>query len=157
MEEDFLSGKELTIFKDFEKQMEEHFEKRETEGEDMKEERAFCSPYCLRRYLRARSFKIKDAEKMLLATLQWRREFRPQDILPDHVGGVVSLNTVFIHGRDLLNRPVIYMKPGAQNPYPAEQVPFFFLFLFLLLLLLFLSLLLLLPLLFLYPFLLLFC
>ena len=35
---------------------------------------------CLRRYLRARSWNVKKAEKMLRESLAWRESYKPEDI-----------------------------------------------------------------------------
>lgn len=35
---------------------------------------------CLRRYLRARSWNVKKAEKMLRESLAWRASYKPEEI-----------------------------------------------------------------------------
>ena len=40
----------------------------------------FVSTSCLVRYLRARSWKLKDATKMLHATIAWRKQYKPEEI-----------------------------------------------------------------------------
>ena len=37
------------------------------------------------RYMRAAKWKLEDAKKRLLATLQWRREYKPDLIPPEEV------------------------------------------------------------------------
>ena len=51
-------------------------------------DRVFCTDFMLRRYLRARDFKLKEAEKMIQGTLKWRKEAQPSQILPEHIEGV---------------------------------------------------------------------
>jgi hypothetical protein len=82
---------------------------------------AFLTPHCLRRYLRARAGHADRAWTMLLATLEWRRRERPESVTEESVAEVLGLGTVFLAGRDRRGRPVVYMRPGAHNPYAAEQ------------------------------------
>ena len=82
---------------------------------------AFLTPYCLRRYLRARSFDVEQAWTMLHRTLEWRRLQRPDRVTQASVADVYGLGTVFLAGSDRLGRPVVYMRPGAHNPYEAER------------------------------------
>ena len=47
--------------------------------------RAFLTDECLCRYLRAREWKLKPAEKLIRGTVQWRAEYRVEDITPDDI------------------------------------------------------------------------
>jgi hypothetical protein len=40
----------------------------------------FVTDDCLRRYLRARSWSVKKAEKMLRESLAWRETYKPEEI-----------------------------------------------------------------------------
>lgn len=101
---------------------------------------AWCDDACLRRYLRARSgsthsrssfscslllaclirIDVKHAEEMLRASIKWRAETQPEKISYDEVKPVLDLKTLYLNGHDRQGRPVVYVKPGAQNPYPPE-------------------------------------
>lgn len=81
----------------------------------------FMSDECLFRYLRARDWKIDHSFKMLKETLTWRKEFQPQKITEETIKGILDLGTFYQNGFDKSSRPVLYIKPGAYNPYPAEQ------------------------------------
>jgi len=85
------------------------------------EQKAFCDTSCILRYLRARDFNISKAENMLRATLSWRQQECPQNISTAEILPVLNLGTAYGAGLDKLNRPVIYVKPGAFNPESVEM------------------------------------
>jgi hypothetical protein len=49
------------------------------------EARWLADPGCAERYMRAAKWKLEDAKKRLLYTLQWRREYKPDIIPPEDV------------------------------------------------------------------------
>lgn len=49
------------------------------------EEREWVSERCLKRYLRASGWNLVDAKNRIKYTLEWRREYRPNDIDPKEV------------------------------------------------------------------------
>lgn len=87
----------------------------------------FVSTSCLVRYLRARSWVLRDAIKMLDATITWRIQYKPEQItwedvvdeagtgkqyiLPDPKGNHRGLD----YGTDLKGRPVLIMRPRCEN------------------------------------------
>eukprot|EP00761_Pharyngomonas_kirbyi_P005730 gb/GECH01005735.1/.p1 GENE.gb/GECH01005735.1/~~gb/GECH01005735.1/.p1 ORF type:complete len:297 (+),score=47.40 gb/GECH01005735.1/:1-891(+) len=100
--------------------------------------RSFCSPDMLQRYLRANNGNEDQAADMLRDTLRWRDEEAVWHIREEMehaynrdedegagigigIARVHGLGTVYRHGWDRERRPVVYMRPGAQNPYPAED------------------------------------
>lgn len=50
------------------------------------EKRWLEKPDTVPRYMRAAKWKLDDAKKRLKATLEWRREYKPDLIPPDEVG-----------------------------------------------------------------------
>ncbi|KVI02830.1 hypothetical protein Ccrd_018868 [Cynara cardunculus var. scolymus] len=76
----------------------------------------FCTDACLRRYLVARNWNLEKAKKMLEETLEWRSNYKPEEIRWHEVanegetGKVSRANFV-----DRCGRPVLIMRPGKQN------------------------------------------
>ena len=76
---------------------------------------------------------MPDAQKRIKATLEWRREFKPDLIPPEEVRiesetGKMCVGVSLIHlsqslqrthrilnGFDLDGRPILYMRPGREN------------------------------------------
>jgi len=85
------------------------------------EEKQWCDTACFCRYLRARDWNVEKSSNLLAETLIWRRQKKPNLITIADVKEVRSLGTMYINGFDKQNQPVIYVKPGAYNPYPVEQ------------------------------------
>lgn len=40
----------------------------------------FCTDDCLARYLRARSWHVKKADKMLKEAIKWRASYKPEEV-----------------------------------------------------------------------------
>eukprot|EP00850_Spirogloea_muscicola_P002566 SM000010S04204 [mRNA] locus=s10:258012:260107:+ [translate_table: standard] len=76
----------------------------------------YCTDACLRRYLRARHWNPRKAEKMLRETLKWRRHFKPEEITwedIEHEGETAKMyKASFL---DRTGRTVLIMCPGRQN------------------------------------------
>ncbi|KAI8622979.1 CRAL-TRIO domain-containing protein [Xylariaceae sp. FL1651] len=70
---------------------------------------------CLLRYLRATKWDQKEAEKRLLETLTWRREYGVDDLTSDYVGPENETGKQVITGYDNQGRPCHYLNPGRQN------------------------------------------
>ncbi|KAI3665471.1 hypothetical protein L6452_44098 [Arctium lappa] len=76
----------------------------------------FCTDACLMRYLEARSWNLEKAKKMLEETIEWRSNYKPEEIRWHEVanegetGKVSRANFV-----DRYGRPVLIMRPGKQN------------------------------------------
>jgi len=49
------------------------------------EKRFLSDPGCMPRYCRAAKWKMDNAKERIKGTLEWRREFKPDLIKPDHV------------------------------------------------------------------------
>eukprot|EP00753_Platysulcus_tardus_P007024 PLAT14780.2.p1 GENE.PLAT14780.2~~PLAT14780.2.p1 ORF type:complete len:314 (+),score=84.07 PLAT14780.2:28-942(+) len=73
------------------------------------------------RYLRARPKSSREAAVMLVETLRWREDFRPCSTRYIDIHEVASLASLYPFGRDRDGRPVVYIQPGARNPYDVEQ------------------------------------
>ncbi|TXT15513.1 hypothetical protein VHUM_00016 [Vanrija humicola] len=67
------------------------------------------------RYMRAAKWNLEDAKKRIKATLEWRREFRPDLIEPGEIEVEQETGKLVISGFDHNGRPLLYMRPGRQN------------------------------------------
>jgi hypothetical protein len=94
----------------------------EADGTLTPRQKSWCDDACIRRYLKARDWDLKAAEKMVRETIRWRQEHRPEAITYDEVAKVLDVKTVYPNGHDKEGRPVIYCRIGAANPFsPAER------------------------------------
>lgn len=76
---------------------------------------------CILRYLRATKWNTADAEKRLLATLTWRREYGVEELTGDHISPESETGKQFIVGWDIAGRPCHYLNPGRQNTEPSPR------------------------------------
>ncbi|KAF9535695.1 CRAL/TRIO domain-containing protein [Crepidotus variabilis] len=67
------------------------------------------------RYMRAAKWIVADGKKRIQATLEWRREFKPDLIPPEEVKIESETGKIIINGFDKDGRPIIYMRPGREN------------------------------------------
>ncbi|KDR85491.1 hypothetical protein GALMADRAFT_218588 [Galerina marginata CBS 339.88] len=72
-------------------------------------------PDTIPRYMRAAKWDIAEGKKRIKATLEWRREFKPDLIRPDEVKIESETGKIIINGFDKDGRPIIYMRPGREN------------------------------------------
>eukprot|EP00029_Vermamoeba_vermiformis_P006897 TRINITY_DN282_c0_g1_i1.p1 TRINITY_DN282_c0_g1~~TRINITY_DN282_c0_g1_i1.p1 ORF type:complete len:429 (+),score=89.25 TRINITY_DN282_c0_g1_i1:567-1853(+) len=88
-----------------------------------KRQEIFLTDSTLCRYLRARDWKLKKAQQMLVNSLKWQREYKPWRIVPDDVlGEMKNEGKLYHNGFDKYGRPVIYMKPRLDTTGPKERV-----------------------------------
>lgn len=81
----------------------------------------FCTDACLRRYLVARNWNVEKAQKMLEETIQWREEFKPEEIRWHEVAHEGETGKVSkANFRDREGRTVLIMRPGKQNTSSGE-------------------------------------
>jgi len=92
----------------------EFIQKLENDGLTPKE-RKFCDECCLLRYLRARDWDIKKANKLLRESLEWREEYKPELITADDLKNEASTGKMYRRGFDKNGRPVVFMSPGKEN------------------------------------------
>lgn len=78
-------------------------------------ERMWLTRECLLRYLRATKWNQKDAEKRLLATLTWRREYGVEELTAEHISPENETGKQIILGYDKEGRVCHYLNPGRQN------------------------------------------
>ncbi|KAI3806765.1 hypothetical protein L1987_22679 [Smallanthus sonchifolius] len=68
------------------------------------------------RYLRARSWNVKKAEKMLEASLIWRMNYKPEEIRWEHVAAEAETGKLYRSSfMDKQGRSILVMRPRCQN------------------------------------------
>ena len=86
-------------------------------------ERMFLTRECLLRYLRATKWVVLEAEKRLLATLVWRREYGVEKLTADYISIENETGKQVITGYDINARPCHYLIPSRQNtPRGDKQI-----------------------------------
>ncbi|KUI57294.1 Phosphatidylinositol transfer protein PDR16 [Cytospora mali] len=86
------------------------------------DEKFWITRECLLRYLRATKWNQVQAEKRLIATLLWRRQFGVHDKLtPEHISPENETGKQIILGYDNEGRPCQYLLPGRQNTEPSHR------------------------------------
>jgi hypothetical protein len=79
------------------------------------ERRWIEDPSTCRRYANAVKWDLNMAKKRAADTLQWRREFKPDLLVPDEVKKEGETGKHVISGFDNEGRPVLYLRPGREN------------------------------------------
>jgi len=102
-----LNEEQMEALKEMRKKAEEY-------AED-ESERKWCNDMCLLRYLRARDYHVSKAEKMLKATLEWKREVHPDAITVEEVEPLARHGVIYTNGFDKKGRPVIVMRPAREG------------------------------------------
>lgn len=89
---------------------------REAMGELSGRASIFCTDDCFHRYLRARNWNVKKAEKMLRETLKWRATYKPEEIKWDEIAREAETGKIYrANYSDRQGRTVIVMRPANQN------------------------------------------
>jgi len=82
----------------------------------------FLDDATLYRYLKARNWKADASRDMLLATMKWREEFKPDETTVDMVASCIQIGGMYIHGYDKYRRPVVYLKVADKpDPHTSEE------------------------------------
>ncbi len=85
------------------------------------EEKFWLTKECLLRYLRAVKWHEKEAEKRLLKTLTWRREYGVETLTADHVSPENETGKQITLGYDKEGRVCHYLNPDRQNTDPSPR------------------------------------
>ncbi|KAI3825896.1 hypothetical protein L1987_07614 [Smallanthus sonchifolius] len=76
----------------------------------------YCSDASISRYLRARNWNVKKAVKMLEGSLTWRTNYKPEEILWEHVAAEAETGKIYRSSyKDKNGRVVLVMRPSFQN------------------------------------------
>ncbi len=76
---------------------------------------------CILRYLRATKWSTVEAQKRLLGTLTWRRDYGVEELTGDHISPENETGKQIILGYDNAARPCLYLSPGRQNTEPSPR------------------------------------
>ncbi|KAH8954643.1 hypothetical protein BDL97_08G090400 [Sphagnum fallax] len=81
----------------------------------------YATDSCLKRYLRARSWNVKKAEKMIRESLTWRATYKPEEICWKDIATEAETGKVYrANFLDKQGHPVLVMHPGRQNTSMRE-------------------------------------
>ncbi|KAL1407835.1 hypothetical protein Q8F55_007271 [Vanrija albida] len=86
------------------------------------EARFLADPMVHARYMRAAKWHMADAKKRIKATLEWRREYRPDLIEPGEVEPENETGKIVLSGFDKQGRPLLIMRPGRQNTKESPRM-----------------------------------
>eukprot|EP01137_Pigoraptor_chileana_P015549 Opistho-2@71613 len=81
----------------------------------------FIDDAAIFRYLRARQYNVKKATDMFRATLDWREEFKPDEVTIQKVHDQAVAGSNYTRGRDSLGHPTVYMRVHRDPPGNAEE------------------------------------
>ncbi|KAK4164955.1 CRAL-TRIO domain-containing protein [Cladorrhinum sp. PSN259] len=84
-------------------------------------EKFWLTKECLLRYLRATKWHEQEAEKRLLETLAWRREYDVEQLTADHISPENETGKQLTLGYDKEGRVCHYLNPGRQNTEPSPR------------------------------------
>ncbi|KAK3308502.1 CRAL-TRIO domain-containing protein [Chaetomium strumarium] len=84
-------------------------------------EKFWLTRECLLRYLRATKWHEREAEKRLLETLTWRREYGVEELTAEHISPENETGKQIILGYDKEARVCHYLNPGRQNTDPSPR------------------------------------
>ncbi|KAL2163004.1 hypothetical protein VTH06DRAFT_6840 [Thermothelomyces fergusii] len=84
-------------------------------------ERFWLTRECLLRYLRATKWHEREAEKRLLETVAWRREYGVEELTAEHISPENETGKQVILGYDREARVCHYLNPGRQNTEPSPR------------------------------------
>jgi hypothetical protein len=87
-------------------------------------ERMWVTRECLIRYLKATRWNQEEAERRVLGTLAWRREYGiapDQTLTPEHISPENETGKQLLLGYDMQGRPCQYLNPGRQNTDPSPR------------------------------------
>ncbi|KAJ3270319.1 hypothetical protein HDV01_000384 [Terramyces sp. JEL0728] len=78
-------------------------------------EREWLDRGCLTRYLKATKWDLPKSIERLEKTLEWRREYKPDEITAENVEEEAITGKQIISGFDKCGRPILYLIPAREN------------------------------------------
>lgn len=81
----------------------------------------YANDGCLRRYLRARNWNVKKAEKMLRDSFAWRATYKPEELRWEDVATESETGKVYrADCKDKQGHSVLQLRPGTQNTTSSD-------------------------------------
>ena len=77
---------------------------------------------CLLRYFRAAKHDMDNCTQRIARTLQWRREYQPDQITEDDIKEEAVTGKEFLKGFDKEGRPILYLVPARENSKDYDRM-----------------------------------
>ncbi|XP_071737732.1 uncharacterized protein [Rutidosis leptorrhynchoides] len=107
---------QLKLINEVRKAIEKHNEIEKIKQRLGNEYSTFLSDQSISRYLRARNWNVKKAEKMLEESLIWRMNYKPAEIRWEHVAAEAETGKIYRSSfMDKQGRSILVMRPRCQN------------------------------------------
>ncbi|EFA76292.1 cellular retinaldehyde-binding/triple function domain-containing protein [Heterostelium album PN500] len=108
-----LDDKQLDIFKQFKEKL--------NELELSDKEKLWVDDMMILRYLRAREYDLQASFNLLKKTLEWRKQYKPDEITAEHLSYEASTGKQYCNGKTKDGKPAIYMRPVRENTKNYER------------------------------------
>ncbi|KAG8072421.1 hypothetical protein GUJ93_ZPchr0006g44785 [Zizania palustris] len=116
-------GKEAALF---EEQLRKIGAVRAALGQLSGKKALYCSDASIARYLIARNWDVKKATKMLKKTLEWRSEYKPDEIRWDEIADEAATGKIYRTDYvDKSGRSILIMRPACQMKEDESKMPLF--------------------------------
>ena len=110
-----FNEKQLAVYGEFKTIAEELIKGKFSEDQLEAAHKKFLEPDTLQRFLYAREFKIKETFDMYKNSVQWNTDYKPQEIQPESIKGLLMSHRWITFGRDKKGRATLIVRPRFHN------------------------------------------